>query len=118
MKTKFILLIFFTGFLNVTMFASKGQLQNKEQETVYWKAVRYFQDENYAKAVLLFEYILDNDSDNANVNFYTGMCFFNLNKPKIANWYFTKVADDNYYRLKIKLLTRVQDVQNYLCLDF
>jgi thioredoxin-like negative regulator of GroEL len=118
MKKIFILLIFFTGFFNVTMFASKGQLQNKEQDNIYWKAVRYFQEENYAKAVLLFEYILDKDSENANVNFYTGMCFFNLNKPKIANWYFTKVADDNYYRLKIKLLTSVQDVRNYLCLEF
>ena len=117
MKTKFILLIFFTGFLNVTMFASKGQLL-KEQENIYWKAVRYFQDENYAKAVLLFEYILDNDTENADVNFYTGMCFFNLNKPKIANWYFTKLSDDNYYRLKIKLLTRVQDAKNYFCLEF
>lgn len=118
MKKRFILLIFLATFLNITMFAAKGQFQNKEQENIYWKALRYYQEENYAKAVLLFEHILDKDSGNAEVNFYTGMCFFNLNKPKIANWYFAKVADDVNYRLKINLLTRIQCRLNYYCIEF
>jgi len=117
MKTKFILLVFFACFAPMTILSAKG-LQTKEQENVYWKAVRYFQEENYAKAVLMFEYLLDIDSDNTEITFYTGMCFFNLNKPKIAKWYFAKVADDNYYRLQIKLLTRVQDFEKYVCLEF
>jgi tetratricopeptide (TPR) repeat protein len=117
MKTKFILLIFLTGFLTITIQASDGQFKTKTQEDIYWKAVGYFQYENYAKAVLLFEYLLDLNPENTDLNFYTGMCFFNLNKPKIANWYFTKLADDNFYRLKIKLLTKIQDCGNSFCLD-
>lgn len=108
MKTKIFLLLIFIGFVNISMLASKGHSQTKEQEDVYWKAIKYYQVENYAKAVLMFEYLLDMDSENGELNYYTGMCFLNLNKPKLAKWYFSKASEDSYSRLKVLYFTKIQ----------
>jgi tetratricopeptide (TPR) repeat protein len=117
MKKQLILLTMSAGIANVTVFASKGQITEKEQEDVYWKGLKYYQEEDYAKAVLMFQYLLNQDSGNADINYYTGICFLNLNKPKLARWHFSKAMADNFCRMKILLLPRVKGDAN-LCIDF
>ncbi len=117
MKKKLILLIMSAGIPNVTVFAPKGQISAKNKEDIYWKALKYYQDEDYAKAILMFKYLLDQDSENPDINYYAGMCFLNLNKPKLARLHFSKAMADNFCRMKIALLTRIKGDAN-LCIDF
>jgi hypothetical protein len=112
MSTRLVFIIIFAGFVNVTMFAASSHSLTKEQENVYWKALRYYQEENYTKSLLIFEYLADQIPENDEFNYYVGMCFFHLNRPKLAKWYFAKVSEDNYSQLKILLLTRIQGYAN------
>jgi hypothetical protein len=117
MKKNLILLFMSAGIANVTVFASKGRISEKQKEDIYWKALKYYQEENYANAVTMFQYLLDQDSENPDINYYAGMCFLNLNKPKLARWHFSKAMSDNFCRMKIALLTRVKGDAN-LRIDF
>jgi hypothetical protein len=108
MKTKLLLFfVLFTSYVILPSVASSPDSLKKQQENTYWKAVKYFQDEDYSQAVHLFEYLLDTTTDSIELNYYVGMCYYKLNKPKLAKWHFSIASNDNCCRLKIMLLTRL-----------
>lgn len=106
MKTKLTFIILLTAILNVTSFASDPGPLTQSQEAVYWKAIRLYQEEDYPMALLLFQNLLDSSAENVELNYYVGMCYYNLNKPKLAKWHFSFAVTDNCCRLKILLLAR------------
>lgn len=77
-------------------------------QDLYWKAVKLYNEENYAKALLYFNSILDQDPQNYEYNYYIGLCYFQINQKRLAKYYFRNVADDNVYKLKITLVTRIE----------
>jgi hypothetical protein len=106
MNTKHIFIFLLATVLNVATFASDPGPLTQSQETIYWKAVRHFQEEDYQMALLLFQNLLDSNAENIELNYYAGMCYYNLNKLKLAKWHFSFAASDNCTRLKIILLAR------------
>lgn len=67
---------------------------------VYWKAKITFEDADFKKSLLFFNYLLDQDPDNAELNIYVGLCYKRLSKEKIANYYLEKVPAGSSMMLK------------------
>ncbi|HEY4785333.1 MAG TPA: hypothetical protein VIH57_04765 [Bacteroidales bacterium] len=104
MKAHLYLILFFVCMINANV--SAAEPKNPEIENIYWKAVKYYQEEEYHAALLLFQHALSVNPENVELNYYVGMCYYNLNKPKLAKWYFSFAINDNCCRLKILLLAR------------
>ena len=104
MKAKLIFIILLSLIINVATFAADPGPLTHEQETIYWKAVTLYQEEDYYASLLLFQSLLDVNTENVELNYYAGMCYYNLDKPKLAKWHFSFAANDNCCRIKIKLL--------------
>jgi tetratricopeptide (TPR) repeat protein len=100
----FALAIFVTNINASNIDAAK----EKAIQDLYWKAVKLYNEENYAKALLYFNSILDQDSENYEYNYYVGLCYFQMNQKKLAKYYFRNVTDDNVYKMKITLVTRIE----------
>jgi hypothetical protein len=105
MKAKLILILLLTSMVKMVIAETPGTPVN-EQDGIYWKAMTYYQEENYPQALLLFQHLLLKNPENIEINYYTGMCYFNLNRPRIAKWHLSIAAVDNCCRLKILVLTR------------
>lgn len=103
---KVIIIALFVFCLNSSTMAAAGQIISKAQEEVYWKAVKLYDSEDYSKALTQFQNLLEQNKENYELNYYAGMCYHNLHKPKIAETYFLVAADDNMLRLKIRMFTR------------
>ncbi len=114
MKAKLILIILLAGILNVASFAADPGPLTHDQETIYWKAITYYQEENYYESLLLFQNLLDVNPENVELNYYTGMCYYHLNKPNLAKWHFSIAANDNCCRLKIIILAKDNENENNL----
>ncbi len=82
--------------------------KEKEIQDLYWKAVKFYNEEDYSKALMYFNYVLDQDSENYEYNYYVGLCYFQMNRIKLAKYYFRNISDDNLYKMKIMLVTRVE----------
>lgn len=106
MKTKLTLTLLLAVVLNVTTFAADPGPLTPTQESIYWKAIAYYQEEDYFASLLLFQNLLDLNPENVELNYHTGMCYYNLNKPNLAKWYFSIASNDNCCRLKIMLLAK------------
>lgn len=106
MKIKLLFILLFATIVNVATFASDPGPMTKSQEDTYWKAIKYFQEEDFQVSLLLFQNLLDSNPENVELNYYAGMCYYNLNKPKLAKWHFSFAINDNCCRLKIILLAR------------
>jgi len=74
MKTKLLLILLLAGIMNVAAFAADPGPLTHDQETIYWKAIKYYQEENYYESLLLFQNLLDANPENVELNYYTGMC--------------------------------------------
>ena len=112
MKAKIFITALLACIINVVALASDPGPMTKDIENTYWTAVKYFQEEDYNKALLNFQHVLDTNPENVELNYYVGMCYYYLNKPKLAKWHFSIAADDNNCRLKIMLLARDNDIEN------
>lgn len=104
MKAKFILTILLAGVIQIAVSAANPGTLTQEQESTYWKAINLYQNEDYYASLLLFHHILDVNPENVELNYYVGMCYYNLGKPKLARWHFSIAAADNCCRMKIILL--------------
>lgn len=93
--------------INVSASNKEAEKEKKVQD-IYWKAVKLYNTEDYAKALLYFNYIHDEDSENYEYNYYIGLCYFQMNQMKLAKYYFRNVTDDNVYKIKIMLITRIE----------
>jgi hypothetical protein len=114
MKTKLFLTILLAGIINVATYAARYTPSTQQQENTYWKAIQYYQEEDFYSSLLLFKNLLDEDPENVELNYYTGMCYYNLDKPKLAKWHFSYAASDNCCRIKILLLARDNGNDNNL----
>lgn len=106
MKTKLTLSLLFAVLVNIAVSAADPGPLTPTQETIYWKAITYYQEEDYYSSLLLFQSLLDINPENVELNYYAGMCYYNLNKPNLAKWHFSIASNDNCCRLKILLLAR------------
>ena len=86
--------------------APKSEITISTVQNIYWKAIKLYSDENYSQAILYFDHLLVTDKYNYEYNYYTGMCFYYLNKPKLARFYFSNILEDTAYRLKVIYYTR------------
>lgn len=100
------LLLIISLFVCVNLNITANSPKNASTEDVYWKAVKLFSEENYAKALLYFNHALEQNPTDSELNYYVGMCFHHLNKPKLASVYLSKAASDRVMKLKIQLMTR------------
>lgn len=103
-KILFLLLFCFSAICVSAQTVKKVETDSVSKE-IYWKAVRLYNEEEFGKSVLYFNFLNESDPENYEYSFYLGMCFHNLNKTKLARYYFSKVIDDNTYKFKIMLLT-------------
>jgi len=111
MQLKLIFILLFATLVNIAVMATSPAAPENGQDNIYWKAMTYYQEENYPQALLLFQHLLLKEPECTEINYYTGMCYFKLNRPKIAKWYLSIAAVDNCCRLKILVLTR-SDIEN------
>jgi len=114
MKAKLFFLLLFAITFNTALFASNPVPLSKSQDTTYWKAIKYYQDEEFNSSLLLFKSLLDSKPEDAEINYYVGMCYYNLDKPKLAKLHFSIAVNDNICRLKIILLTRDSNTEGDL----
>jgi hypothetical protein len=114
MKAKLIFIIILSVIINIASFATDPGPLTPEQESLYWKAVKLYQEEDYYSSLLLFQHLLDVNPENVDLNYYAGMCYYNLDKPKLAKWHFSFAANDNCCRIKILLLARDNGNENNL----
>lgn len=107
MKTKIIFTLFFIVlFKGSVMAEASDQVIKKNLQENYWKAVKLFEAEDYSKSLLYFQNLLDQNSENYELNYYVGMCYHKLDKSKLANVYFKIAADDSVCLIKIRVLAQ------------
>jgi energy-coupling factor transporter transmembrane protein EcfT len=100
------LLLIISLFVCVSMSIIANTTNSRTTEDIYWKAVKLYSEENYTKALLYFKHALDQNPTDSELNYYVGMCFHHLNKPKLASAYLSKAAGDRLMKLKIQLMTK------------
>jgi thioredoxin-like negative regulator of GroEL len=107
MKTKIFLILLFTVLFKSSVMAEyDSQFIGSNQQENYWKAMKLFETEDFSKALLYFQNLLDQNSENYELNYYVGMCYHKLDKSKLAKVYFTIAAEDNICLMKIRLLAQ------------
>jgi len=114
MKTKIFLILLLAVLINVATSAADPGPLTHDQETIYWNAIKNYQEENYYESLLLFQNLLDANPENVELNYYAGMCYYNLNKPNLAKWHFSIASSDNSCRLKIIILAKENENENNL----
>lgn len=98
--------------LSLSLFTKANNVLPQELPSTYWKALEYFQEENYAKSAQLFQALLKTDSTNVDFNFYTGMCLFRLKDLKNAKIYFVVATKDDFCRLKVRVFLRMEGMDD------
>jgi len=109
MKKIFILIVLAVNIFTAKCNPTTDAEENVNLNNLYWDAVKLYKSEDYALALRYFSFLNDQDADNYDYNYYTGMCYFHLNKPKLAKFYFNQLADNSVYTLKVKILSRLED---------
>lgn len=114
LKKKYFLLLAMVAILQVPKAeaTSTSQYLTSEQREHYWKAVKLFESDEYAKALLYFQHILDENSGNCELNYYVGMCYYKLNRVKLSARYFEIAKEDSKCNVKILILARGSAEQN------
>jgi hypothetical protein len=109
MKKIFVLVALLSNVILSNAGNTEKSLSENNAENMYWHAVNLYNDQKFSKAVLYFTFLMENSSENPEYCYYTGMCYYHLNKPKIAKYFFNQVEDNNAYVLKIKFLSRIEN---------
>lgn len=90
MKIKIVLILFFYS----TFYLNSQILKKWTIKHHFKKAVHYIQFKNYNEALIHLNYLLKEDSLNANYNYYCGLCYSNTN--------FNQNKAINYFKIALK----------------
>jgi hypothetical protein len=86
--------------LNMYAKPNENKISDNKKQEIYWKAVTLYSDENYTQALLYFNHLLIDDPKNDEFNYYLGMCYYYLDKPKLATYYFNFIVDNPIYKYR------------------
>lgn len=100
---KLVLITAIISLASMSLFAAPGKGSEAYNSEIYWKAKSKFSDADFKLSLLLFNYLLELDPDNTELNAYVGLCYKNLCKEKIAQFYLCKVANDPAMMIRLKI---------------
>jgi tetratricopeptide (TPR) repeat protein len=86
----------------------KNCLSATEQVT-FDKAEAFFMNGDYQEALDLFLPLVEKRSDDEDLNFFTGMCLYYLEKPTLADPYLDKAALNRSLKVRILFLKQLKE---------
>jgi hypothetical protein len=86
----------------------KSSFSSTEQ-TSFEIAESYFMDGDYQKALDIFLPMIENKPEDEDLNYFTGMCFYYLEKSTLADPYLDKASLNRSLKIRIHFLKQLKE---------
>ncbi|MFW5781561.1 MAG: tetratricopeptide repeat protein [Bacteroidota bacterium] len=107
-----ILIIGFFTIISLPVPASGNS--DKEVEQKIKKVEKYVEKEAYHKALDILVELVIIESDNAKLNYYTGLCYYQSGKKLIAEEYFNKAMTDEKVKLQVNNFKKIMEDEKFM----
>ncbi|MBA7517981.1 hypothetical protein ES705_10046 [subsurface metagenome] len=92
------------------------EFTKKDLKKKYFLATYYFYNDDFGKALPVFQKLPDNDPANSNLHYYIGICYYLINDYDASKEYLTIASENTSKKYKDSVFEKSapQDVFSYL----
>lgn len=92
------------------------EFTKKDLKKNYFLATYYFYNDEFGEALPIFQKLLKNDSENSNLSYYVGVCYYHTNNYDASKEYLTIASENTSEKYKDSVFEKnaPKDVFSYL----